>query len=144
MRTFIKIATLLVLAIGLVVPVLAQVPGPTPPGLYINWTIKLAPATPGGPSGTAQYVSKLDTQAKGYMHFAVECEYIEYPSGTMLDVFVKVPSPTPNQLTWIGRMEVQNDSAALLLTTARAPKITKGTQVLVKTDAGILIMAGRF
>ncbi|MFZ0285424.1 MAG: hypothetical protein WAL32_09355 [Terriglobales bacterium] len=152
MKPLMKLSFLAILAVTLSAPMLAQ--GVTAhareinfvPGQSINWTIKLNPLVAGGPSGTAQYMLYVPVAAGAIeARLSVECENVTYPTATVLDVFLQPPTgPTPSQNKYIGRMEVQNGSAALLLLTANAPTITKGTKIIVAIHDGPVQMVGVF
>jgi hypothetical protein len=75
----------------------------------------------------------------------VQCEYVNQPNLTALDVFVG-PGKTPSQPygKLVGRMHIVNGAGSLLLTSARAPLVTKGTTVTIMYHQGDVIMAGQF
>lgn len=136
MKAFLKISLFVILVVGLSVPMLAQ--GTTPPGMRVhqvyppghtvNWTITLNQLTVGTPPGTASYSTfKMTGTGKLIRRFSVECDYANYADGTMFDVFVNDPSITPEN-TFVGSMEGQNGYAELVLVTAKAPLVTKGTK----------------
>ena len=147
MRTIMKVSLLVMLAMTLCVPMLAQGPAP-PPGRTIDWIINLTSPVADGATGTAHYTSftPMTAGGKAQTRLSVECEYLVFPTaGTMLDVFLRMPaSPSANEEKYIGRMVVQNGSAALLLLTANAPIITKGTKVIVTIHDGPPLMLGSF
>jgi len=152
MKAFLKISFFAILVVGLSVPMLAQgiVAPPLqvhqvyPPGHTVNWTITLNQLTAGNAPGTASYTTyKLTATGRLIRRFAVECEYANYPDRTMFDVFVSDPSITP-QNKFVGNMEVQNGYAELVLVTAQAPMVTKGTVVTVAVHDGPVLMIGRF
>lgn len=148
MRTIMKASLLVMLAMTLSVPMLAQDPA-HPPGRTIDWIINLTSPVADGATGTAHYMSFTPMTAGGRTQnrFFVECEYLVFPvAGTVLDVFLRMPAnPTANvEDKYIGRMVVQNGSAALLLLTANAPIITKGTKVIVTIHDGPPLMLGSF
>lgn len=150
MRTFAKLSLLVILAMAVCAPMMAQGPMPPipPPGKTINWTINLASPVAEGATGTAQYTAffPASTIGKTQIRFSVECEYLVFPAaGTVLDVFLRIPgTPTANDGKYIGRMVVQNGSASLLLLTSNAPVITKGTEVVVMIHDGPALMIGTF
>lgn len=147
MRRLIKVSSLIVLAMALCVPMLAQGPTP-PPGRNIDWIINLTSPVADGATGTAHYTAFIPATAggKAQTRFSVECEYLVFPTaGTVLDVFLRMPAgPSANDDKFIGRMVVQNGSAALLLLTSNAPVITKGTKVIVTIHDGPALMIGTF
>jgi hypothetical protein len=153
MKTLLSIFSSAVVAILLAVPTVAQtdtfVYNPTP-GFYVNWVIDLHAATADGASGTAHYfIAKSELghspTAKGQKvvtKLLVECEYLNFPDLTPLDVFVGPgQSPTEPLGKLVGQMQVNGGSANLL--TARPPVINKGNTVTI-TRNGAVIMTGKF
>jgi hypothetical protein len=153
MKTLFSILSLVVVASLLAVPVMAQTPDPTPgppPGMYIYWNIALHSPIAHGGAGTAQYeIIKVALNPKptpGGLKFAtkflVDCEYLQLPDLTPLQLFVG-PSNNPAEPfgKLIGAMQVKDGSATFL--TARPPVIEKGTTVTIVRD-GAAVMTGRF
>jgi hypothetical protein len=156
MKTPLRSSLLAIVALALLTPALAQ----NTPGVVITWTIALSAPTPEGGQGTAQFVSFIEPVpptptpgpvpgltpiGKGYTRFSVECDYVNLPSLTPLDVYVgpgKTPSEPYGKL--VGRMNVVNGTGSLLLTNARAPFVTKGTTVTILTHQGAMVMRGQF
>ena len=151
MKTFLKASLLVILAIAVSVPMLAQGPSPSPkpdpgPSRTIDWMIKLTSSSIDGPVGTAHYtIVYFDPAGKRmFKKLSVECEYASYPNGSVLDVFLLDQQRVNTKGQYIGRMEVQNGNAAMLLTSLNAPKVTRGTNLIVTLHNGPAIMVGRF
>lgn len=147
MKTLLSISLLVLVSLALLAPAVAQ----DTPGLISTWTIALAAPTPDGGEGTAQLITSIEPTPtptpirNGFTRFIVLCDYVKLPSLAPLDVYVG-PGTTPNQPygRLVGRMHVVNGSGSLLLSSARAPFVTKGTTVSVMTHEGTVIMTGRF
>lgn len=153
MKTLLTICLLAIVATLLAVPAVAQLPGPTPgppPGFYTYWNINLHSPTPGEAVGIAHYYIAKPTPRHSptpkvlpiYARLSVECEYLQFPDLTPLDVFVG-PGKTPSEPfgTLVGKMEARGGSATML--TARPPAVNKGTTVTIVHN-GAVVMQGRF
>jgi hypothetical protein len=159
MKTVLRTSLLAIVALALLAPAVAQ----DTPGLSITWTTALASPTPEGGDGIAQYISFSEPSpspsprstplpmsgvtpgAKGYARFMVQCEYVNLSGPTPLDVYVgPATSPSLPYGKLVGSMHVVNGTASLLLTTARAPFVTKGTTVTIMTRQGSMVMTGKF
>jgi hypothetical protein len=160
MKTVVRTSLLAIIALALLAPAVAQ----DTPGLSITWTTALASPTPEGGDGIAQYLSFSEPspspspkptpapmsgltpgKTNGYTRFIVQCEYVNLSGPTPLDVYVG-PATSPSQPygKLVGSMHVVNGTASLLLTTARAPFVTKGTTVTIMTRQGSMVMTGKF
>jgi len=147
MKTLLKISLLAIVSLALLAPAIAQ----DTPGLTITWTTALAATNPDGGDGIAQFITYTpgikpspSVRAKGYTKFIVQCEYVNLPNLTPIDVYVGPPtSPKEPYGKLVGRMHIVNGEGSLLLTSTRAPFVTKGTTVWVMAH-DTMIMKGQF
>lgn len=147
MKTLLKISLLAIVSLALLAPAIAQ----DTPGLTITWTTALAATNPNGGDGIAQLITYTpglrpspSARPKGYTKFIVQCEYVSLPSLTPIDVYVGPPtSPKEPYGKFVGRMQIVNGNGSLLITSPRAPFVTKGTTVWVMAH-DTMIMKGQF
>jgi hypothetical protein len=149
MKTLLRISLLVIVALALLAPVVAQ----DTPGLLINWTIALTPPAVEGGERIAQYIRfsqpspapRPTPNPHQYAKFMVQCEYLRLPDMTPLDVYVGPGNAPSNRYgVLVGRMHVMKGTVSLLVTTAKVPTISKGTTVTIVTREGTVIMGGRF
>ncbi len=145
MKTLLRSSLLAIIALALLAPAVAE----DAAGYFTSWTINLVAPEGGIAQGTAQYITFIaparpePIPAMGYIRFIVQCEYLKLPSLTQLDVFVG-PGKNPGRGKFVGRMHVVNGSASLLLTTDKAPAVTKGTTVTILNREGTVVLSGTF
>ena len=103
------------------------------PNLTISWTILLhGPAIYGlTPIGNSSY----DVE-HGFQSFEADCDSVNLPDGTPLDVFVNGKK--------VGSIQLLDQGGALMLTGRRTPKITKGTTVSFHHQNGPAILTGKY
>jgi hypothetical protein len=148
MKTLLKTSLLAIVALALLAPAMAQ----NAAGFFTTWTINLSAPNGGPDQGTAQYITFIPSDrpqpfpTMGYIRFIVQCDYLSLPSPMPLDVFVGGRAKTPifPYGKFVGRMQVENGSASLLLAAGKAPVVTKGTTVTILTRDGTVVMSGTF
>jgi hypothetical protein len=149
MKTLLYICLFAIVAM-LAMPAVAQNPFGPPPGFYIYWNIAMHSPVANGGSGTAQYFIEKSTVrrnptpggAKVHTTFSVDCEYLQFPGLTPLQVFVGNSQTTKEPFgKLVGEMSVQGGTATFL--TAHPPLIEKGMKVTI-VHQGTVIMKGTF
>ena len=104
-----------------------------PAGIHIDWTIVLSgPAYDGmAPIGNSDY-EVLNT----YRRFEADCDQVNVPDGTLLDVHVNGKH--------VGSFRSLDQGGALVLTGKRAPNVTKGTKVSISVHNGPTIVSRHY
>jgi hypothetical protein len=153
MQTLLSSAVLSIVALALTAPAVGQsVKGP---GLTIHWEIGLKGPTPRN-SGSAAYdtfraslTPPATADGKLIRRFTVETITPELADGARLDVFLGPPT-TANEPygKLVGTIDVDGGAGAMILISAKAPFVEKGTTVVVvghgETAAGDLMLKGTF
>jgi len=103
-----------------------------PAALTINWTILLSGPSFNGqiPTGNSDYEVE-----NGAVKFSADCDNVNLPDGTMLNVMVNGKT--------VGSFALQGGGGALLLTGKRAPAVQRGTKVSINYK-GAKILSGHF
>ena len=104
-----------------------------PAGIHIDWTIVLrGPAYNGmTPIGNSDYEVQ-----NTYRRFEADCDQVNVPDGTQLDVRVNGK--------YVGSFRSLDQGGALVLTGSRAPNVTKGTRVSIDLHNGPVIVSGHY
>lgn len=104
-----------------------------PAGLHIDWTIVLRGSSYNGmaPIGNSDYELQ-----NTYRRFEADCDQVNVPNGTLLDVWVNGKH--------VGSFATLDQGGALVLTGTRAPNVTKGTKVSISIHNGPTIVSGHY
>ena len=71
-----------------------------------------------------------------YRRFEADCDQVNVPNGTLLDVKVNG--------TYVGSFRTLDQGGALVLTGKRAPNVSKGTTVSIDFHNGAPIVSGHY
>lgn len=104
-----------------------------PAGIHIDWTIVLSGPAYNGmtPIGNSDYEVQ-----NTYKRFEADCDQVNVPDGTLLDVWVNGKK--------VGSFASLDQGGALVLTGTRAPNVTKGTKVSISIHNGPMIVSGHY
>lgn len=104
-----------------------------PASVHIDWTIVLRGTALNGmtPIGNSDYEMR-----NTFRRFEADCDQINVPNGTVLDVKVNGK--------FVGSFRSLDQGGALILTGVRAPNVTKGTTVSINFHNGPAIVSGRY
>src|SRR6516162_6624864 len=104
-----------------------------PAGVHIDWTIVLS----GPPLNGMTPIGNSDYEVQNsYRRFEADCDQVNVPDGTLLDVWVNGKK--------VGSFASLDQGGALVLTGTRAPNVAKGTKVSISIHNGPTIVAGHY
>lgn len=104
-----------------------------PANIHIDWTIVLS----GPPLNGMTPIGNSDYEVQNaYRRFEADCDQVNVPDGTLLDVKVNGK--------YVGSFRTLDQGGALVLTGKRAPNVTKGTTVSIDFHNGPAIVSGHY